>query len=260
MKNHIKTPDGRLLQTNKSWSSLKQSQKEKIIGWFKRELSNYYEKHGKYPMGHKSEEVVNAVYDRIEEADIWIPYGEVYREFNSRKTKMIHQLEKKMHPQEVRYLDMTDPENACTSIFAKDIKPIPAGTTVYAMSVSDKNPEYDQLAENYDIHFIFEDDVPEISFYAVPRIDVFATADCGYLATYGETTALESNAKILFISKDGEVRIAAAHLRKLLSVKKSWKSSMQKTKMVKLYSSKEEAMQQLKFFRLEEGKMPDGQD
>lgn len=248
MKNHIRTSDGRLLQTNKRCSSLKQSQKEKIIGWFKLELSHYYEGHGKYPMGYKSEEVVNAVYGRIEEAGIWIPYGEVYREFNSRKMKMIHQLEKKMHPQEVRYLDMTDSENACTSIFAKDIKLIPAGTTVYAMSVSDKNPEYDQLAENYDIHFIFEDDVPEVSFYAVPRIDVFATvSDGGYLATYGETTDLESHAKILFISKDGEVRIAAAHLRKLLSTKKSWNGSMPKTKMVKLYSSREAAMETLSF-------------
>lgn len=252
MKNHIRTSDGRLLQTNKRWSSLKQSQKEKIIGWFKLELSNYYERNGKYPMGHKSEEVVNAVYDRIEDADIWIPYGEVYREFNSRKTKMIHQLEKIIHPQEVRYLDMTDQQNACTSIFMKDIKMIPAGTTVYAMPVSDKNPEYDLLAADYDIHFIFDDDIPEVSFYAVPRIDIFATvSDGGYLATYGEITDLESNARILYISKDMEVRIAAAHLRKLLSTKKSWKGSMQKTKMVKLYSSREETMQHLQFFHLE---------
>lgn len=91
MKNHIRTPDGRLLQTNKSWSSLKQSQKEKIIDWFKLELSNYYEQNGEYPMDHKSEEVLHAVYNRIEEAGIWIPHGEVYREFNSRKMKMMCQ-------------------------------------------------------------------------------------------------------------------------------------------------------------------------
>lgn len=70
-----------------------------------------------------------------------------------------------MHPQEILYLDMTDSENACTSIYAKDIKLIPTGTTVYAMPVSDKNPEYDLLATDYDIHFILDDDIPEVSFY-----------------------------------------------------------------------------------------------
>lgn len=154
-----------------------------------------------------------------------------------------------MYPQEIRYLDMTNLKNTCTSIFTKDIKLIPAGTTVYAMPVSDKNTEYDQFADDYDIHFIFEDNVPEISFYAVPHIDIFATvSDGGYLATYGDTTDLESNARILYISKEGEVRVAAAHLRKLLSTKKNWKNSMKKTNIVKLYSSREAAMQNLRFF------------
>lgn len=251
MKNHVRTDDGRLLQTNKRWSALKESQKEKITAWFKAELSDYFNQHGKYPMGHKTRVVVDAVYRKIEEAGIWIPYGEVYKQFNSKKMKMIHQMEKKSNPQETYYLDMTDPANSCMSIVLEGVKIIQAGTTIYAMPVSEKNLEYDEIAEKGDIHFIFDDNVPKVNFYAVPRVDVFATvSDGGYLATYGEITDIESHSRILYISKDGEVRIAAPHLRKLISQKKSWKNNMQKTKMVKLYASKEEAMQTLPFFNI----------
>lgn len=254
MAKHVRMPDGKLLQTNKKWSALKQSQKEKISGWFKEAYIDYYEQHGEYPVGRNVEEIADAVYDQIERAGIWIPYEEVYQHFASGRTKMINRIEKTKNPQIIRYLDMTDPKNSCTGIFAEGMKVIPAGTTIYVMPVSDKNAEYDQLAQKYDIHFIFEDHVPEIPFYAVPRIDIFATvSDGGYLATYGGTTDLKSNARIVYISKDQVVRNAAAHLRKLLSTKKSWKGSMQKTKMVKLYSSREKAMQELPFLKLEEG-------
>ncbi|MGN0395079.1 MAG: hypothetical protein ACI4EF_06930 [Coprococcus sp.] len=146
---------------------------------------------------------------------------------------------------------MTDPANSGISVIASGIKLIAAGTTVYTMSVSEKNAEYDAIADIGDIHFIFDDHVPEVTFYAVPWIDIFATvSDGGYLATYGEITDIESHSRILYISKDGEIRIAAPHLRKLISQKKSWKNNMQKTKMVKLYASKEEAMQELPFFNI----------
>ena len=105
--------------------------KEKITAWFKAELSDYFNQHGKYPMGHKSKVVVDAVYRKIEEADIWIPYGEVYKQFNSKKMKMIHQLEKAKNPQKIFYLDVTDPANSCMSIVLEGVKIIQAGTTVY---------------------------------------------------------------------------------------------------------------------------------
>ena len=164
---------------------------------------------------------------------------------------MIHQLEKAKNPQKIFYLDVTDPANSCMSIVLEGVKIIQAGTTVYAMSASEKNLEYDKIAEKGDIHFIFDDNVPNITFYAVPRVDVFATvSDGGYLATYGVITDIENNARILYISKDGEIRVAAPHLRMLLSRRRNWKSSMQKTKMVRLYSSKEEAMRILPFYTL----------
>ena len=52
------------------------------------------------------------------------------------------------------YLDVTEIEG-CTSIWMKDTEIIPAGTTIYTMSVKDKSEEYDRFAKDYDINFIF---------------------------------------------------------------------------------------------------------
>lgn len=48
------------------------------------------------------------------------------------------------------------------------------GTTLYPMSVKDKNTEYQRYADTYDLKFIFDDDIPQIDFYTVPRVDIFA--------------------------------------------------------------------------------------
>ena len=48
-------------------------------------------------MSHRCEIVVDKVYERIQDAEIWIPYGEVYRYYIKRKTKIIHRIEKKLN-------------------------------------------------------------------------------------------------------------------------------------------------------------------
>jgi len=42
------------------------------------------------------EEIVDAVYDRIQAADIWIPYGEVYRHYIAKKAKLRKRVERKL--------------------------------------------------------------------------------------------------------------------------------------------------------------------
>ena len=51
------------------------------------------------------------------------------------------------------YLDETQ-AHECMSIFIKDAEIIHAGTTIYSMSVKDKNAEYERYANEYDIHFV----------------------------------------------------------------------------------------------------------
>ena len=80
-KNH-KMIDGRLLQTNKKYSQLKMKQKEKIAEWMFQATRDYYMKKCTFPSDKHLEEVVDSVYEKIEDAEIWIPYGEVFKHYS----------------------------------------------------------------------------------------------------------------------------------------------------------------------------------
>ena len=82
MKNH-RWSDGKLLQTNKKYSHLKLKQKEKIHQWMYDAYKAAYQRLGKYPDTADDEEILQDVMDRISEADIWIPYGEVAKHYRS---------------------------------------------------------------------------------------------------------------------------------------------------------------------------------
>jgi len=81
MKNHI-WADGRLLQTNKKWSQLKESQKNWIYKVAGEEYRKYMSEHTAPPRSRKKHVIFSAVYSRIEGRGIWIPYGEVERVLN----------------------------------------------------------------------------------------------------------------------------------------------------------------------------------
>ena len=94
------------------------------------------------------------------------------------------------------YLDRTQMKT-CTGIFLKDAEVILTGTTVYAMPVKDKNEEYQRFAKEYDIHFIFEDDVPAVDFYTVPMVEIFALDSAGgYIGSVGQPADLEQDIPI----------------------------------------------------------------
>ena len=74
-KTHKKI-DGLLLQMNKTFSNLKMKQKDKITGWVYEEYKKYVTDHEKAPDSLADEQIVEAVLDKINEAQIWIPDGE----------------------------------------------------------------------------------------------------------------------------------------------------------------------------------------
>ena len=81
MKNHIRV-DGKLLQTNKKWSHLKQSQKNWIYKVAQAEYDKYIAVKPVPPRIHKKDIIIDAVYAAIETKEIWIPYGEVKQALN----------------------------------------------------------------------------------------------------------------------------------------------------------------------------------
>ncbi|MBQ0139010.1 MAG: transposase [Kurthia sp.] len=91
MAKHIKS-DGKLLQANKSFSQLKSSQREKIYKWMK---SAYIEAVVQnIPQKKQKNYILDTVEDKIIAADIWIPFYEVEKFYNSK----IGQIRKKAFP------------------------------------------------------------------------------------------------------------------------------------------------------------------
>ena len=85
-----KMVDGRLLQMDKSFGQLKQKQREKIAEWM-------YQAYRKQTSGKLSdEEALQLVFDRIEEAKIWIPDHEILNRYREKRTSSGNVLPEKM--------------------------------------------------------------------------------------------------------------------------------------------------------------------
>ena len=83
---NYKMIDGKLLQMDKKYTRLKLKQKEKIAEWMFQVTRDYYTKNYTFPNGRQIEKVVDTIYEKIEEAEIWVPYGEVFRHYKSKKS------------------------------------------------------------------------------------------------------------------------------------------------------------------------------
>ena len=90
-----KMVDGRLLQMNKSYGQLKQKQKEKISEWM-------YQAYRKQTSENLSdEEALQLVFDRIEEAKIWIPDYEILNRYRAKKNQFRKRLAGENVPQHI---------------------------------------------------------------------------------------------------------------------------------------------------------------
>ena len=84
MKNH-EMINGKLKQTNKTFSHLKERQKPKISEWMYEYYKNYIDKNGTEPV---KDELVQAVYEKIEAREIWLPMGELNKYYMSNINKI----------------------------------------------------------------------------------------------------------------------------------------------------------------------------
>ncbi len=86
MSKHVMV-DGKLLQTNKKYSDLKQRQQANISQW----LYDAYKK--QVAENLTDEEALTPVFDKIDEAQIWIPEHEINRIYRSKKIKFRKRME-----------------------------------------------------------------------------------------------------------------------------------------------------------------------
>lgn len=144
------------------------------------------------------------------------------------------------------YYDVAQ-RNSCISVFISNADAIPAGTTIYSMSAKDKNEEYERIEKSLDIKFIFSDNIPFVTFYTVPHVDIFAvTDDNGFLGTVGSTTDINIEAPICYINSKKEVFAAAYSLKNLLNCTE-WKAKLKTDENVLIFESEDEAKKTLEF-------------
>ena len=150
------------------------------------------------------------------------------------------------------YMDATE-EHSCSSVWIKDTEIVRAGTTVYVMSTKAKCQEYDRYAKDYDIHFIFADNIPKISFYTIPQVDVFAIdSQSGYIGTIGAVTDMESKAPICYIDKEMRCYLVAENGKEFLQKADAWKEELELHDAVRIYDSYEAAKKENEFINIEE--------
>ena len=145
------------------------------------------------------------------------------------------------------YLDKSK-KNMCISVFLKDVEVVLAGTKVSAMSVKHKNNEYKKFAEVYDIHFIFEDNVPKIDFYTIPMVDIFAIDSAGgYIGSFGQVTDLEADVPICYIDAEKKCYLIASNGKEWLENVYQWKENMTPCDNIEFFESFEIAEKKYDF-------------
>lgn len=93
------------------------------------------------------------------------------------------------------------------------------GKTYLTMPVSDRiEKTYQILSNDYDINFIFDDDIPQFTFYPVPRFDIFATDSMGGCigSTKNSVSIIEEVAPIYYISQTKQPYYIAPNLKEFM--------------------------------------------
>lgn len=72
------------MNPNKIFKDLKMKQREMISEWLYTETYQFFLKNSRMPNKSQREIILDAVYDKIQNADIWIPYHEVKKYYLSR--------------------------------------------------------------------------------------------------------------------------------------------------------------------------------
>lgn len=136
-----------------------------------------------------------------------------------------------------------------------DDEVISVGTTVHSMDVAFKN-DYQIYADTYDIHFIFDDNIPNIEFYTNPQIDIIAVDSAGgFIGAVGDSFDIESDAPICYINQKLECFVIAKNGKEFIENVASWKKNLKLFNEIVFYPSKVEAEKELSFVELPQGRI-----
>ena len=143
------------------------------------------------------------------------------------------------------YVDPTGVQG-CVGLIGYQGEPaVFTGVCVSAMPASLKKTEgeaYAQFARDYGIFFLFDDDVPTVDFYSVPRLDIAAVdGEGGFLAAVGGSFDLCDPVPLVYIAKDRRCYLITEDSTQFLTMAAQWREKLRPYEDVRLYPSKQDA-------------------
>lgn len=147
-----------------------------------------------------------------------------------------------------RYLDMTHlPDSLGTFIDTKE-EWVAAGTIISSMPIEDKNEIYHKYAKEYDIHFVFDNNIPTPTFYCVPLIEIIAyDSQNGYI---GVSHYLHNQHFICYINKNKECFKVAKNLSEFLIHIDHWEKLLRPCHDIHIYTSFKQAKEEHEFIQI----------
>lgn len=154
------------------------------------------------------------------------------------------------------YWDMSEllPNSGIFGISSSEVNVVPAGTTLNVMSARERErmPQYGEIEERYGIFFFFRDrDVPELPFFAVPHLTLFARDGQG--GWFGQSNQGEE--EVYYITPEGEpfrVSSSMKEFARRLLAGEDWRELWEPAQELALYPSKEAAAQAVELVPLSE--------
>lgn len=154
------------------------------------------------------------------------------------------------------YWDVSDmrEKDGPIAIFSSKVNVVSAGTTFRVMSprTREKTPQYGEIEERYGIFFFFSNrDEPELPFFAVPYLELFARNREG--GWFGTSNCGEE--EVYYITPEGEpfrVSSSMKEFARRLLAGEDWRELWEPAQELTLYPSKEAAAQAVELVPLSE--------
>ena len=153
------------------------------------------------------------------------------------------------------YYDISEePGNGVFAIFSSEAHVVPAGTTLNVLSAREREqtPQLGEIEERYGIFFFFRDrGVPELPFFAVPHLTLFARDGQG--GWFGQSNQGEE--EVYYITPEGEpfrVSNSMKEFARRLLAGEDWRELWEPARELALYPSREAAAQVVELVPLSE--------
>lgn len=149
------------------------------------------------------------------------------------------------------YVDMSEIKGGFGIADEDDTEILMSGVIIESMPIEERNEnikEYLKYKEKYDIRFIFDDDIPNISFFTIPEFYIIASdSDGGYIGGIGIDFELWDSNPIYYISSELKCYLINKSSKKFMKSPRGWRSSLMPCDKITIYKSKAEAEKYVNF-------------